>query len=172
MNNPLIKNTVRFVILILVQVLVFNNMNLGGYLHPYIYVLFLLLLPVNINRSLLLILAFITGITIDYFAGTMGLNAAASVFLAYLRPGTIRLFFGNQEFTSDESVGLASVGIFGFFKYSIVLVFMHQLLLFYLEVLSFNHFFFTLTKVLFSTLFSTFIIITALLLFSKRIKKR
>jgi len=171
MNNPLIKNTVRFVILILVQVLVFNNMNLGGYLHPYIYVLFILLLPVNINRSLLLILAFITGITIDYFAGTLGINAAASVLLAYLRPGTIRLFFGNQEFSSGESVGLASVGIFGFFKYSIVLIFMHQLLLFYLEVLSFNHFFFTLNKVISSTLLSTVMIIITMLLFSKRVKK-
>ena len=171
MNNPLIKNTVRFVILILVQVLVFNNMNLGGYLHPYIYVLFILLLPVNINRSLLLILAFFTGLTIDYFAGTLGINAAASVLVAYLRPGTIRLFFGNQEFTSGESIGLTSVGIFGFFKYSIVLIFMHQLLLFYLEVLSFNHFFFTLNKVLLSTLLSTFIILITMLIFSKRSKK-
>jgi hypothetical protein len=146
-------------------------MNLGGYLHPYIYVMFILLLPVNINRSLLLILSFFAGLTVDYFAGTLGVNAAASVLLAYLRPGTIRLFFGNQEFNAGESIGLKSVGVFGFFKYSIVLVFIHQLLLFYLEVLSFNHFFFTFNKVLLSTGLSTFIIITTMLLFSKRDKK-
>lgn len=171
MNNPFVKNIIRFVILILIQVLVFNNMNLGGYLHPYIYVLFLLLLPVNINRSLLLILAFFTGLTVDYFAGTLGLNAAASLFLAYLRPGTIRLFFGNHEFYSGEEPKPCSVGAFGFFKYTLVLVFMHQLVLFYLEILSFNHFFFTLNKVLLSTLLSTFIILVSMLLFSKRGKK-
>ncbi|MFK5855850.1 MAG: rod shape-determining protein MreD [Bacteroidota bacterium] len=170
MNNLLIKNIIRFILLILVQVLVFNNMNLGGYLHPSIYVLFLLLLPVNINRSLLLILAFFTGLTIDYFTGTIGLNAAASVFLAYLRPGTIRLFFRNQEFGSDKEPKLSIVGVFGFFKYTLVLVFMHQLLLFYLEVLSFNHFFFTLNKVFQSTLLSTFVIIIILLFFTKRSK--
>ena len=171
MNNPFVKNIIRFVILMLVQVLVFNNMNLGGYLHPYIYVLFLLLLPVNINRSLLLILSFFTGLTVDYFAGTLGLNAAASLFLAYLRPGTIRLFFGNQEFYSGEELKPSSVGVFGFFKYTLVLVFMHQLVLFYLEILSFNHFFFTLNKVLLSTILSTFIILVSMLLFSKRGKK-
>ena len=102
MNNPLVKNIIRFIVLILVQVLVLNNMNLGGYLNPYIYVLFLLLLPANINRSLLLIIAFITGLTIDYFANTLGLHAAASVFLAFLRPGTINLLFRNQAWSIDE----------------------------------------------------------------------
>ena len=171
MNNLFVKNIIRFIILILVQVLVFNNMNLGGYLHPYIYVLFIMLLPVNINRSLLLILAFFTGLTVDYFAGTLGLNASASVFLAYLRPGVIRLFFGKQEFSTGEEIRLTSVGVFGFLKYSIVLVFMHQLLLYYLEILSFRNFFFTFNKVLLSTLLSTVIIIIVMMLFTKRRKK-
>ena len=97
-------------VLILVQVLVLNNMNLGGYLNPYIYVLFLLLLPANINRSLLLIIAFITGLTIDYFGNTLGLHAAASVFLAFLRPGVINLLFRNHEFTSgEEPLGTATI---------------------------------------------------------------
>lgn len=170
MNNIFVKNIIRFVILMLIQVLVFNNMNLGGYMHPYIYVLFLLLLPININRSLLLIFAFFTGLTIDYFAGTMGINASASVLLAYLRPGTIRLFFRNQNFLSKEEPGLSSFGVIGFLKYTIVLVFMHQLLLFFMEVLSFIHFFYTIQEVILSTLLSTFIILISMLLFGKRAK--
>lgn len=155
----------------LIQVLVLNNMNLGGYMIPYIYVLFLLLLPANINRSLLLIIAFFTGLTVDFFGNTLGLHAAASVFLAYLRPGTIHLLFRNYEFGSAEEPGPASIGVGEFFKYTIVLVFMHQLLLFYLEVLSFNHFFHTLYRILLSTVLSTFIILIAVLLFGKRKKK-
>jgi len=168
MNNVLIKNTIRFVIVVLIQVLVFNNMNLGGYLHPYIYVLFLLLLPIYINRSVLLLLAFLTGLTIDYFAGTVGLNAAASVFLAYVRPGTIRLFFGKQEFGADEEPGLHSFGVIGFLKYTIILVFLHQFLLFYLEVLSLTNFLYTFNTIIISTLFSTFVILVSMLLFGKR----
>lgn len=171
MNNILVKNIVRFVIIMLVQVLVLNNMNLGGYLNPYIYVLFLLLLPANINRSLLLIVAFVTGLTVDFFANTLGLHAAACVFLAYLRPGTIRLFFRNYEFAEEEEPWPASIGVRVFFKYTIVLVFMHQLLLFYLEVLSFNHFFHTLYRILLSTALTTFIILVAVLLFSRRKNK-
>lgn len=171
MNSPLVKNIIRFIILILIQVLVLNNMNLGGYMNPYIYILFLLLLPANINRSLLLFIAFLSGLTIDYFAHTLGLHSAASVFLAYLRPGTIRLFFRNYEFASGEEPGPASISIGGFLKYTIVLVFMHQLLLFYLEILSLNYFFITLYRVFLSTILSTFIIIVAMLLFGKRKKK-
>jgi len=170
MNNVFVKNIIRFVILMLVQVLVFNNMNLGGYMHPYIYVLFLLLLPININRSLLLLIAFFTGLTVDYFAGTMGINAAASVLLAYLRPGTIKLFFNRQDFLSKDEPGLALFGVTGFFKYTIVLIFMHQLLLFFLEVLSFNNFLHTIKVVVLSSILSAFVITISMLLFEKRTK--
>lgn len=171
MNNPLVKNIIRFVVLILIQVLVLNNMNLGGYMHPYIYVLFILLLPARINRSLLLIIAFITGLTIDYFANTLGLHASASVFMAYLRPGTINLFFRNYEFASEEEPGPKSIGFGGFSKYTFVLVFAHQLILFYLEVLSFNNFFHTFTRVALSTILTTAIILISIMFFSKRKKK-
>lgn len=171
MNNVLIRNIVRFVILILVQVLVLNNMNLGGYMNPYIYILFILLLPANINRSLLLIIAFFTGLTIDFFGNTLGLHAAACVFIAFLRPGTINLLFRYYEFSSGEEPGPVAIGVRGFIKYALILVFLHQLLLFYLEVLTFNNFFFTLLNVILSTVLSTFIMLIGVLLFSKRNKK-
>ncbi len=172
MNKLLLRNIARFIILVLIQVLVFNNMNLGGYLHPYVYVLFLLLLPLNTNKVLLLIIGFATGISIDYFAGTLGLNASASVFLMYLRPGTIRLFFGNQEFMAKDEPGFSTFGIVGFLKYAVVLVFAHQLVLFYLEVFSFNEFLFTLSKVVLSTGLTIFIILITMFLISKPKKKR
>ncbi|HJN06184.1 MAG TPA: rod shape-determining protein MreD [Bacteroidales bacterium] len=168
MNNVVLRNIIRFVILMLIQVLVLNNMNLGGYMNPYIYVLFLLLLPSNINRSLLLIIAFVTGLTVDFFGNTLGLHAAACVLLAFLRPGTINLMFRYYEFNPGEEPGPAAIGVRGFLKYALVLVFAHQLLLFYLEVLSISHFFITLYKVVLSTALSTFIMLIAVLLFTKR----
>jgi len=73
-------------------------------MNPYIYILFILLLPANTNRSLLLIIAFFTGLTVDFFAHTLGLHAAASVFIAYLRPGTIRLFLGIMSSPQEKSL--------------------------------------------------------------------
>jgi hypothetical protein len=152
----------------LVQVLVLNNMNLGGYMNPYIYLLFILLLPSNINRSLLLLIAFLTGLTIDFFGNTLGLHAAACVFLAFLRPGTIHAMFRYYEFNQGEEPGPSTIGLWGFLRYALVLVFVHQLLLFYLEILSFSNFFQTLIRVLLSTALSTSIMMIAVMLFGKR----
>jgi len=171
MNNALVRNIIRFVALILVQVLVLNNMNLSGYLNPYIYVLFILLLPANINKSLLLILAFITGLTVDYFGNTLGLHTFSCVAIAYLRPETINLFFRNHEFASGEEPGPSSIGYGGFLRYATTLVFIHQLILFFMEAFTFNNFFFTFGKVILSTMLSILIMLIAVMIFGKR-KKR
>lgn len=168
MNNSTIRNIVRFVLLVLAQVLVLNNMNLGGYLNPYIYVLFILLLPARINRSFLLILAFLTGLTIDYFGNTLGLHAAATVLLAFFRPAVLDLFFKNIEFSSGEEPGLSKIGVGGFLRYILVLVFIHHSALFFLEVFSFANFLILLYRITLSTLLTTTIIMITVLLFSRK----
>lgn len=168
MNRSVVKYIGRFVILILLQVLVFNNMNLSGYINPSVYILFILLLPVNINKSSLLLLAFLTGITIDYFSNTLGLHASATVFMAFARPGVLNLFFNNLEFTGKDEPNPAKIGIRGFLRYALVMVVIHHSLLFILETLSFNDFAFTLYRIGLSSLVSTFIITIIVLLFSRR----
>lgn len=166
--SSFVKNSFRFVLLILLQVLALNHMNLGGYLNPFVYVLFLLLLPVHINKSLLLLLGFLTGLTIDYFGNTLGLHASASLLLAFLRPGIIALFFKTLDFSNKEAPDLRRFGLVGFFKYTLVLVFFHHLVLFYLEVLSLNDFLPTFLGVVLSTLLSTLVIMILMLLFGSK----
>ena len=84
------KNIIRFVVLILVQVLVLNHINFFGYLDPYLYVLFILMLPFEIPGWMLLISAFLLGLGIDLFSGTSGIHTAASVFMAFCRPAMLR----------------------------------------------------------------------------------
>ncbi len=86
MIRVLPRNIIRFVLLVLFQVLVFNNIQLGGYLNPYIYVLFLLLMPFETPRWLLLVAAFTLGISIDVFSNTLGIHTSATVFMAFIRP--------------------------------------------------------------------------------------
>ncbi|HEY9114414.1 MAG TPA: rod shape-determining protein MreD [Bacteroidales bacterium] len=168
MNNAFFKNIIRFVLLITVQVLLLNNINLGGYLNPAVYILFILLLPTDINKSLLLILSFITGYSIDIFTNTPGLNAAATVMMAFVMPAMRNTFFKNIDFSPGEEPNLKKVGLGSFARYTLVLVFIHHFTLFFLEAFSFSLFFFTLVRIMLGTLLSTLIILIIMLLFSPR----
>lgn len=156
--------------MILLQVLVLNQMNLGGYINPYVYVLFIILLPVQINKSTLLLLAFLTGLTIDLFGNTLGLHASATVLLAYARPGILRLFFQNLEFSEEEEPNISKLKPGGFLKYTLVLVFIHHSALFFLEVFTFQGLLSTLFRIALSTIISSLMIMTLTLLFASRKK--
>jgi len=168
MSSQFFRNIIRFLLLVLVQVLVLNEIKLGGYINPYIYVLFIILLPVDISKSLLLTLAFILGLTIDFFGNTLGLHAAATVLMAYARPGTINLFFSNLEFNSNEEPGLQRLKFSGFFRYVFVLVFIHNFTLYMLEVFSFTDFLYTLYRIMLNTLLTMLLIFITVFIFNKK----
>ncbi len=172
MSNLFVRNIVRFILLVLFQVLILNHMNLSGYINPYVYILFILMLPVRINKSLLLLFAFLTGLTIDYFGNTPGLHAAATVFMAFARPATINLFFKHLEFLPDEEPGIAKIKAGGFLKYTLVLVFIHHSALFFLEVFDFHGFLDTLLRIALSTVITTVMIMIIMLIFTPAKKKR
>lgn len=168
MNSRVLQNIFRFIMLVLVQVLVLNSVNLEGYINPYIYVLFVLLLPIDISKSQLLFLSFLLGLTIDFFGNTLGLHAAATVLVAFARPGVIQLFFSNIEFNAKEEPGLQRLKFSGFFRYVFVLVFIHNFTLFMLELLSFDGFLYTLYRIMLNTLLSMLLIFITIFLFKKK----
>ena len=93
MNNKAI-HIIRFFLLILSQVLVFNNLNFLGFINPMIYILFLNWYPVKQNRAVFIGLSFLLGLSIDFISDTLAINAAAIVTIAYLRPTIMRFCFG------------------------------------------------------------------------------
>lgn len=147
-----------FVSLILIQVLILNQVQFSGFVNPYIYILFILLLPLSTPRYLMLILAFIIGLTIDVFSNSPGLHSAASVFIAYLRPLVIR-FISNREEDRNDYPGLLQNKFSWFLSYVSILVFLHHLVLFNLEVFSFSNFGNTFYRVILSSVFSIFVIV-------------
>lgn len=165
MNKQLIINIVRFIILVLIQALVFNHINLGGYLNPYVYVMFILLLPFETPKWLLLISAFLLGLSIDLFSGTIGMHASAATFMAFMRPSVSRIISSKREFESGILPGINDLGIVWFVSYSLLLVFLHHLVYFYLEIFRFEEFFHTLLRIVSSTLLTTSMIILLDLLF-------
>ncbi|NJN78503.1 MAG: hypothetical protein HC803_09430, partial [Saprospiraceae bacterium] len=109
MSDVIVINVLRFLGLFLVQVLILINVEINtSYVNLYIYPLFLLLLPVSIQRNLLLIIAFFMGIAIDMFYDTSGIHAAACVFVAYIRSGVLIVieprggYEGNQAPTKRQ----------------------------------------------------------------------
>ena len=147
-----------FVLLVLIQVLILNQVQFSGYVNPYIYVLFVLLLPLNSPRYVVLITAFLIGLTIDVFSNSLGIHSFSTVFIAYLRPAVVRLI-SNREEDRNDYPGLKQNNLRWFIYYTSVLVIMHHFVLFYLEIFTFYNFFGTLFRVFLSSLFSIFTIV-------------
>jgi rod shape-determining protein MreD len=168
MRDTLIRNIIRFLILVIIQVFVLNKIQLNGYINPYIYVLFILLLPVDVPKWQLLLWSFLLGLCIDFFSGQLGMHAGASVFMAFLRPGVIRTIGSKEDAEVGLEPNLNNFGFLWFITYSSILVFLHHLLLFFLEVFRFNEVFPTLLKVLVSTFVSVTLILIIELLFDRR----
>lgn len=168
MINLVLRNTNRFVILVLLQVLVLDNIQLGGFLNPYVYVLFILLMPFETPGWLLLTMSFFLGLSVDFFEHTPGMHASASVFMAYLRPAVLNMISPREGYEPASFPRVLFYGFGWFLKYSLILVFAHHLFLFYMEVFSFSDFFNTFTRVILSTLFtSSLIMLSQYLIFRK-----
>ncbi len=155
------RNIIRFLVLVLVQILIFNNIEVGGYLNPYVYVLFIILLPFETPAWIILFLGFLLGFTIDIFAETLGMHTASTVLISYLRPYILSFFAPRDGYESGSFPRIYYYGLPWFVKYSLIMVFTHHLMLFYLELFSFHDFFATFLRVILSTLFSTLLIVVS-----------
>lgn len=153
------RNIIRFLILILFQVLVLDNILLNGYLNPYFYVLFIILMPFETPRWLLLISGFLLGLSVDLFENTLGMHAAATVFMALVRPWVLSIFAPRDGYEPDTFPRIFYYGFNWFLKYSLVMVLFHHLALFYIEVFHFQEFLSTLLRVILSTVLTTSTII-------------
>ena len=166
----LVKNIIRFIFFILFQVFILNTVPpLHQFIVPYIYFLFILWLPFNINRLLLLIISFIFGLTLDYFTGSPGLHAAPCVLSAYLRPFLLNLLIPQE--TAEQSYiepGHKSMGWAPYGLYVGVLSFIHHFYLVLIEWLQFGNFLYFIGKVGATTLISLMMILIAELLFARK----
>ncbi|NCD41973.1 MAG: rod shape-determining protein MreD [Bacteroidia bacterium] len=155
------KNTgiqlLRFVLFVAAQVLVFNRVNLGGSINPYIYILFLLMLPFDSPGWLQLIIAFLLGLSIDLFTHTPGLHTSAAVLVAFARPFIVRMISTSREIEPGMRPTLFIMGTRWYFLYSLMLIVLHHVYLFLLESMTFDRFFITLTQALTSAAITFFL---------------
>ena len=146
MNSGYFINIIRFILLVLVQVLVFNRLNFFGFINPMVYILFLYWYPIKENRAAFLGLSFLLGLSIDFFSDTMALHSAATITIAYLRPAIMRFVFGiNYEFQSFKLSNTTKAQQFTFLA---LLILVHHMVYFSLEIFSFANWLLIVKKVL------------------------
>ncbi|MGD0709891.1 MAG: hypothetical protein ABR968_01790 [Bacteroidales bacterium] len=153
------RNIFRLLFLVFFQVAILNKIELGGIINPYLYVLFILLLPFETPKWLLLVVAFVCGLLVDMFSETAGLHSAACVLMAFCRPGILKIISSKQDYEAGMRPIIHDLGFKWFFSYSLLLVVIHHFLLFYLEVFSFYEFFQTFFRMLLSIIFTLALII-------------
>ena len=133
MINEYLNNIARFFFLILLQVLVLNNIQFLGFANPFLYVLFILLLPFETPGWIMILLSFLVGITVDIFSDTYGLHAAASVFMGFLRSVVLVLISPRDGYEPGSSPRVKSMGFIWFIKYTSLLIVAHHFFLFFVE---------------------------------------
>ena len=168
MNNSVFVHIARFILLVLLQALVFNNINFLGYINPYIYIMFIALYPVKNNRLSIIFLSFLIGLTIDLFSDTGGIHAAACVFVAYIRPLLLKFSFGMIY--DHQTIKFNSVEFGEKLTYLTLLTLIHHFVLFYLELFSASKIILVLQKTLFSSIFTILLILIITIIFSRKTK--
>jgi rod shape-determining protein MreD len=165
--SELLKNIIRFMLLILLQVFVLNRIMVQGYAIPYLYMLFILLLPFDMPRWGLLICGLLLGLSLDMFTNTPGMHAAACVVMAYFRPFVMNVLSPQGGFeTVKVTPSTSTMGWVPFMMYAAILTLIHHVVYFSLEIFDFHNLLFLLLKILLSALASIILVLVYEMLFS------
>ncbi len=148
-----------FILYLLVQVMLFKQLVLFNTAFCFVYVVFILMLPIETNPLILMGIAFLLGISIDIFYDSLGLHAMSLVLVAYVRNYLLATITPQGGYDAGEGPTLASNGLQWFLVYSIPLVFIHHFVLFFTEAGGFGVFWFTMLKVITSLAFTMTVIL-------------
>jgi cell shape-determining protein MreD len=157
--NKFANNLSRFIILILLQVFVFNYVQWFDFLNPFVYLLFLILLPLEIPKTFQYLIAFVTGFIVDAFFSTYGIHAFACVLMMFLRPNIILILNGLKPLDSGVKPVPGIKDFNWILVYTFLLVFVHQITVTTLETFQWEQWWRILWTSVANTCFTTFIII-------------
>ena len=168
MNSLLFSNIIRFIALVLLQVLICNQMNFLGSINPYIYILFILIYPVKNNSLSFIFTSFVLVILIDIFMDTGGAHAAASVTIAYMRPVFLKFSFGaSYEY---QAIKFNDADLLPRVIYFTLLILIHHFILFILIIFDNSKAGMVVSNALSTWLFTLFLALTLTTLFSRKEK--
>ncbi len=164
MNNNYIKLGFLFFALIIIQISIFNNVSLFGYAQPMVYILFVFLYPITKKRILFLLLSFLLGLSIDFFSNSGGINAAATLFIAYYRVPILKQITRKTEF-DPILFNLKSLTINKRISYLFIVTFIHHFIIFQLSYFKLSAFKTVFLDTVFSSIFTCVLLLFYISLF-------
>jgi len=167
MNKVIFQNIFRFIGLALLQVLVLNHIDLFGYLNPMVYIMWVLLFPIRKNKSALLIFSFLLGLSIDIFSDSGGINAAAAVFIAYVRLPVLKAVLRKTDF-DFVLFNIRSIAFSKSLLFIGILIGIHHFIVFSLEYFSFRNLITIFTTTIFTSIFTIIVSILGMFIFTSK----
>lgn len=152
MTTEIIKNILRFILLVIMQVLIIQNINLTGYIILLPYVMVIIILPFETNKLVVLFSSFFLGVCVDYFYDSSGLHAAACTIMGFSRHYVLKYIAPRDGYDIGVKPTVEDMGLEWFLRYAGTLVLIHHFFLFYLEIFRFSEFFSTLLRVILSSI--------------------
>jgi rod shape-determining protein MreD len=168
MVNNLLKYSFIFIVAVLLQVLVFNHILIFRMISPFFYLIFMLLLPYETPRAMLIFLGFILGLSIDAFTNTLGVHAAVCTLIGFVRPTILNKISTRETRESVSAPRISTMSLNWFVSYTVIFVTIHHLLLFMIEAFTFQGFFFTLARAILSGILSVVLIVISQFLFFRK----
>ena len=159
MIDVTLKRILSFVVLVLVQILLLNNVKFLGFITPYLYIYFVLSLPSSVSKEMTLFWGFLLGLTIDIFCGSLGCNALATTLIAYLKP-YFQSFFGPKDDYDEVKPSAATFGFEMYLQYVAYLTIIHHLVFFFVEAFTLSRFWSVLFSAFCCTLFTLLMILS------------
>lgn len=172
MNSITIKNTIRILILILFQIFVLKEISLFDdkfrYIEIIIYPVAILLLPLSTPRFFLLLIAFIAGISVDIFYNSLGVHAAAMLWMAYSRPYILKFLEPKSGYTIHQHPVAHELGIFWFMQYLALALIIFMFSYFCMRIFTFVYLWSILSRTVISFFLSYFILFLIQIIFNPK----
>ena len=159
MGKTALNFVILFFVLIISQVVICNNICLFNTAIPIIFIYLIVRLPLTLNINIVLTIAFLTGLLVDIFSNTQGMNVLACTILSFVRRHILRLYVPREEDISDDGVSIKSIGFTSYFKFLLTIVFLYCAMIFTIESFSFFNPLRLISQILSSTIFSFIIIL-------------
>ena len=143
---------------ILIQIFVLNEVIFSSYIIPFLYLTIILSLPKGKSTLFLMIISFMTGLTIDIFEGQLGLHSTSCIIIAFLRSKILSILSNSKTLSNEDNIRLNNLGALQFFVYSSTLIFLHSLVLFFIVDFEIGNIFNLIIKTILSTLITLLLI--------------
>ncbi len=157
-----------FLIYIIIQVFVLNEVVFTSYVIPFLYLTLILCIPKGKSVFFLMLISFITGLIIDIFEGQLGIHSTSCIVVAFLRPKILSILSNSKTLSNDENISIANLGVLQFLVYSSILIYIHSFILFFIVDFEIKNIFNLVIKTLFSSVVTLALIFVNELYYTKK----